>query len=110
VRDTKTALPTFAETLKRLPGPLGAYTSVSDCADALLKNLEGRGRRVFVPRSVGTVAAWRQLVTGVLGEKLVLAQSRTAVPQLEREIAQLHGEEFGAHSVEANRTGRVGPG
>ena len=39
VRDTKAALPTFAETLGRLPGPLGAYTSVSDCADALVGNL-----------------------------------------------------------------------
>jgi len=104
VRDTKAALPTFAQTLGRLPGPLGAYTSVGDCAEALIGNLEGRGRRVFVPRAVGTVAAWRQLVTGVLGEKLVLARSREAVPQLEREIAQLQGREFGANSVEVGRS------
>jgi NAD(P)-dependent dehydrogenase (short-subunit alcohol dehydrogenase family) len=105
VRDTKAALPTFADTLGRLPGPLGAYTSVGDCAEALVGNLERRGRRVFVPRGVGTIAAWRQLVTGVLGEKLVMAQSRTAVPQLEQEIADLRGQEFGAHSVEARRPG-----
>jgi len=104
VRDTKAALPTFAQTLGRLPGPLGAYTSVGDCAEALIGNLERRGRRVFVPRSVGVVAAWRQVVTGVLGEKLVLARSRTAVPQLEREIADLEGREFGANSVEARRS------
>jgi hypothetical protein len=53
-----------------------------------------------VPRSVGVVAAWRQVVTGVLGEKLVLAQARTAVPGLERDIADLQGQEFGANSVE----------
>jgi NAD(P)-dependent dehydrogenase (short-subunit alcohol dehydrogenase family) len=105
VRDTKAALPTFAETLGKLPGPLGAYTSVSDCADALVVNLERRGRRVFVPRAVGVVAAWRQLVTGVLGEKLVLARSRTAVPRLEAEIADLQGQEFGANSVESHRAG-----
>jgi NAD(P)-dependent dehydrogenase (short-subunit alcohol dehydrogenase family) len=105
VRDTKAALPTFAETLGRLPGPLGAYTSVGDCAEALVRNLERRGRRVFVPRAVGTVAAWRQLVTGVLGEKLMLARSRTAVPRLEREIADLQGHEFGANSVESHRAG-----
>ena len=103
-RDTKAALPTFAETLARLPGPLGAYTSVGDCAEALVQNLERRGRRVFVPRAVGVVAAWRQVVTGVLGERLVLAGSRTAVPRLEREIADLQGQEFGAHSVEAHRS------
>jgi hypothetical protein len=39
----------------------------------------------------------------VLGEKLVLAQSRTAVPRLEREIADLQGQEFGANSVESHR-------
>jgi NAD(P)-dependent dehydrogenase (short-subunit alcohol dehydrogenase family) len=104
VRDTKLALPTFADTMARLPGPLGAYTSVGDCAEALIGALERRGRRVFVPRSVGTVAAWRQLVTGVLGEALVLARSRTAVPELELQIADLQGQEFGVHSVEAHRT------
>jgi NAD(P)-dependent dehydrogenase (short-subunit alcohol dehydrogenase family) len=103
VRDTKAALPTFKATLDRLPGPLGSYTSVSDCADALLRNLETRGRRVFVPRSVGFVAAWRQAIIGAVGEKLVLAQAKTAVPQLEREIAALGGEEFGANSVERGR-------
>ena len=106
VRDTKAALPTFKATLDRLPGPLGSYTSVSDCADALLRNLETRGRRVFVPRSVGVFSAWRQAFVGVLGEKLVLAQARTAVPQLEQEIAALGGEEFGANSVERGRAAR----
>jgi NAD(P)-dependent dehydrogenase (short-subunit alcohol dehydrogenase family) len=104
VRDTKAALPTFKATLDRLPGPLGSYTSVSDCADALLRNLEDRGRRVFVPRSVGFFSAWRQAVVGAVGEKLVLAQAKTAVPQLEREIAALGGEEFGANSVERGRS------
>jgi len=103
VRDTKAALPTFKATLDRLPGPLGSYTSVSDCADALLRNLETRGRRVFVPRSVVFFSAWRQAVIGAVGEKLVLAQSKVAVPQLEEEIAALNGEEFGANSVERGR-------
>jgi hypothetical protein len=34
----------------------------------------------------------------------MLAQARTAVPGLEREIADLAGQEFGAHSVEGSRT------
>lgn len=103
VRDTKAALSTFAATLDRLPGPLGSYTSVSACADALLRNLESRGRRVSVPRSVSFFAAWRQVVIGAVGEKLVLQRATTAVPQLEREIAALNGEEFGANSVERGR-------
>ena len=50
VRDTEEALPTFAATRKQLPGPLGAFTSVEVCAEALVENLETRRRRVFVPR------------------------------------------------------------
>ena len=99
VRDTEAALPTFAETRRRLPGPLGAYTSVEACAEALVDNLETRRRRVFVPRSVGTVAALRQVVTGVLSEKLAMAVSAKKVPQLERDIQALNGREFGTNSV-----------
>src|SRR3954471_21810532 len=72
VRDTEEALPTFKETRKQLPGPLGAYTSVEACAQALADNLETRGRRVFVPRSVGVVAALRQVFTGAVSEKIML--------------------------------------
>src|SRR3954465_4250342 len=99
VRDTEAALPTFAATRKQLPGPLGAYTSVEECAQALVENLETRGRRVFVPRSVGVVSALRQLVTGALAEKVMLRTAAVRVPQLERDIAALDGQEFGRNSV-----------
>jgi NAD(P)-dependent dehydrogenase (short-subunit alcohol dehydrogenase family) len=99
VRDTEAALPTFAKTRSQLPGPLGAYTSVEACAEALVENLETRGRRVFVPGSVGVVSALRQMVTGVLAEKVAMKVSARRVPQLERDIRALDGQEFGAHSV-----------
>ncbi len=99
VRDTEAALPTFADTRSRLPGPLGAFTSVEACAEALVDNLETRRRRVFVPGSVGIVSALRQVLTGVLAEKIMLPIVRSRVPQLERDIAALHGREFGANSV-----------
>jgi NAD(P)-dependent dehydrogenase (short-subunit alcohol dehydrogenase family) len=99
VRDTEAALPTFAATRKQLPGPLGAYTSVEACADALLENLETRGRRVFVPGSVVVVSALRQLVTGVVAEKVAMKVSAKRVPQLERDIRALNGREFGENSV-----------
>jgi hypothetical protein len=54
---------------------------------------------VFVPRSVGTVAALRQMVTGVLAEKVAMRVSATKVPQLERDIAALNGQEFGSNSA-----------
>jgi NAD(P)-dependent dehydrogenase (short-subunit alcohol dehydrogenase family) len=101
VRDTEEALPTFAATRKRLPGPLGAFTSVETCADALVENLETRGRRVFVPRSVGVVAALRQVFTGALAEKVMMRASASQVPALEKDIAALGGRQFGKNSVGA---------
>jgi NAD(P)-dependent dehydrogenase (short-subunit alcohol dehydrogenase family) len=99
VRDTEASLPTFKQVRSKLPGPLGAFTSVEACAEALVENLETRRRRVFVPRSVGTVAALRQLVTGALSEKIMMKAAAQRVPELERDIAALQGREFGASSV-----------
>jgi NAD(P)-dependent dehydrogenase (short-subunit alcohol dehydrogenase family) len=99
VRDTEEALPTFKATREQLPGPLGAFTSVDACAEALVENLETRGRRVFVPGSVGVISALRQVVTGVLAEKVAMLVSAKRVPQLERDIQALGGREFGKNSV-----------
>src|SRR4051812_7995294 len=101
VRDTEEALPTFKATRKQLPGPLGAFTSVHECAQALVENLETRRRRVFVPGSVAVVSALRQMVTGVLAEKVAMAVSAKRVPELERDIAALDGREFGKKSIGA---------
>jgi NAD(P)-dependent dehydrogenase (short-subunit alcohol dehydrogenase family) len=101
VRDTEEALPTFKATRKQLPGPLGAFTSVDECAQALVENLETRRRRVFVPGSVAVVSALRQMVTGVVAEKVAMLVSAKRVPQLERDIAKLNGQEFGKNSVGA---------
>jgi NAD(P)-dependent dehydrogenase (short-subunit alcohol dehydrogenase family) len=101
VRDTEAALPTFAKSRKQLPGPLGAYTSVEQCAQALVENLETRRRRVFVPGSVAVVSALRQMITGAVAEKLALLVSAKRVPQLERDIAALNGQEFGKNSIGA---------
>jgi NAD(P)-dependent dehydrogenase (short-subunit alcohol dehydrogenase family) len=101
VRDTEAALPTFATSRKQLPGPLGAYTSVEECAQALVENLETRRRRVFVPGSVAVVSALRQMVTGAVAEKVALLVSARRVPQLERDIQALNGQEFGKNSIGA---------
>jgi len=99
VRDTEDALPTFKATRQQLPGPLGAFTSVDACAEALVENLETRRRRVFVPGSVGVISALRQVVTGAASEKVMLMAAKRRVPQLERDIEALNGREFGKNSV-----------
>src|SRR5215218_6026399 len=107
VRDTEAALPTFKATRSQLPGPLGAFTSVDACAEGLVKNLETRRRRVFVPGSVAVVSALRQMVTGVVAEKVAMLVSARRVPQLERDIRALDGQEFGRHSVGDKRRGNA---
>jgi NAD(P)-dependent dehydrogenase (short-subunit alcohol dehydrogenase family) len=99
VRDAEAALPSFAATRRGMPGPLGASTSVEACAEALVDNLETRGRRVFVPRSVGVLSALRQVLTGAPGERAALRFWAERVPQLERDIAALGGQEFGRSSL-----------
>ena len=106
VRDIEAALPTLAASRRQLPGPLGAWTSVEACAEALVENLETRGRRVFVPRSVGVVSALRQVVTGALAEKVTMRISASRVPRLERDIAALQGQEFGRNSRGGRGTGQ----
>jgi hypothetical protein len=56
---------------------------------------------VFVPGSVAVVSALRQMVTGVVAEKVAMLVSAKRVPRLERDIARLNGQEFGKNSVGA---------
>ena len=102
VRDTEEALPTFKATRKQLPGPLGAFTSVEVCAEALVENLETRAPAGVRARARSrVVSALRQMVTGVLAEKVAMKVSAKRVPQLERDIAALDGREFGKNSIGA---------
>jgi hypothetical protein len=48
---------------------------------------------------VGVVAALRQVITGAVGERIAMKVAAGRVPQLERDIAALQGQEFGRNSV-----------
>jgi NAD(P)-dependent dehydrogenase (short-subunit alcohol dehydrogenase family) len=98
VRDVKADSSTFEDTLKKLPYPLGALTSVEDCADGFLAGIERRKRRVFVPKAVAVVAALRPIVFSTLGDLPVIAQAKKAVPQLEEQFRRT-GRAFGATSA-----------
>lgn len=105
VRDAKADLPGFAETLRRLPGPLGAQTSVERCAEAFLRAIERRARRVYVPRSLAVVQALRPVLLSPLGDLVLRRSAARSVPELEAQVRAL-GRSFGAHSVETTRTPR----
>lgn len=99
VRDQQRDLEAFNEMLKTLPGPFGSMTSVEECAAAMVGAIERRKRRVFVPRSLGPLAAVRQLFASPGAERVSARTARRLIPRLEAEVAAL-GRSFGAHSVE----------
>lgn len=108
VRDARHDLGAFDEIVRRLPGPFATVTSPRDCAAALVGAIEGRRRKVFVPRSLAVVAALRSLMTSPLAERLLLHRVRTLLPELEREAAAL-GRPFGENSVETTGPAARGP-
>ncbi|HET8645785.1 MAG TPA: short-chain dehydrogenase/reductase [Vicinamibacteria bacterium] len=103
VRDVRHDLASFDALLRRLPGPFGRITSVEDCAEALVRAIERRRRRVFVPRSLALWWAARPLLGSRLGEALLRRQARRFLPILEQQVAAL-GRSFGEHSVEGRGT------
>jgi NAD(P)-dependent dehydrogenase (short-subunit alcohol dehydrogenase family) len=98
VRDQRSELKTFEEALKALPWPMGAITSVHECADAIVHAIERRRRRVYVPRAVALVSALRTVVTGPLADLAMRRELRRKVPELEAEVTTL-GTWFGGSSV-----------
>jgi NAD(P)-dependent dehydrogenase (short-subunit alcohol dehydrogenase family) len=103
VRDVRHDLRVFDATLRTLPGPLGRVTPVETCAAALVRAIERRSRTVFIPRTVGPIAAVRQLLASPLSDLVVRRQARRLLPELEREARAL-GRPFGASSVGMGRT------
>ncbi|HEX2356333.1 MAG TPA: SDR family oxidoreductase [Micromonosporaceae bacterium] len=104
VRDAKDDLPSFRYALRRLPWPLGSYTSVQACARAFVRGIERRRRRVYVPRAVAGVQAARSAFASPFSDALVGHFARTVVPRMESEVRAL-GRGFGLHSAVAEAVG-----
>ena len=98
VRDPRKELPTFDRVLSTLPPPFGGVTPVATCADAFVDGIARRSRRVFVPRSLGPLAAIRQLFASPLAERVTGRLTRRLLPELEREVRAL-GRAFGENSA-----------
>jgi len=106
VRDFQEDMPSFQETIRKLPWPLNHITSVEACADAIVRGIERRRRRIYVPRALAGVQAARTLVLGPVAEAIIRRPARTAVPELERDVAAL-GRAFGRHSSALGRPAQV---
>lgn len=98
VRDAQEDLPAFRAALERLPWPVGSTTSVRACAAAFVRAIEGRRRRVYVPRPVGLLQAGRALVLSPLTDLVVGRGARTSVPAMEEQVRSL-GRAFGRHTA-----------
>ncbi|MDT5295266.1 MAG: hypothetical protein QOJ76_2146 [Acidobacteriota bacterium] len=98
VRDTRRDLESFNELLGRLPGPFGSLTSANVCAEAFVRAIEQRKRKLYVPRTLAPLAAVRQLFMSSLTDYLLGRHTRRLIPKVEREVLAL-GRSFGANSM-----------
>lgn len=62
--------PAFDAARRRLPWPLDTVTSADDCARALVRAIERRKRKVYVPRSLALVQAIRPVVQSRVGDRI----------------------------------------
>ncbi|MFG3682842.1 SDR family oxidoreductase [Micromonospora chalcea] len=94
VRETRADLPAFEAALAKLPWPLRRTTTVIECAEAFVRAIERRSRRVYVPRAVAGVQAVRSVLVSPLADRLVGRTARATVPLIEEQARAL-GRGFG---------------
>src|SRR5690606_22195568 len=102
VRDARRDLATFLETQRRLPWPMNRTVPVEQCAQAMMRAIERRSRRVYVPGPVAGVQALRTIANGRLVQGMLVRAGCEAVTRLEDEGRSL-GRSFGVHSVGLGR-------
>lgn len=100
VHDAQQDLPSFRDTLRRLPWPLRSVTPVEACAASFVDALQRRRRRVYVPRALAGYQNLRSLLVSPVSEAIIARRARVSVPQMEDEVRAL-GRSFGSHSTEA---------
>ena len=99
VRDSKADLPSFGQVLAALPWPLNKTTSVSRCAEAFVKGIEGRKDRVYCPRWVRLFRWLKPVLSTRVGELPVRRSFAELVPQMDAEVAAL-GRSTSAYNEE----------
>ncbi|MGZ5446271.1 MAG: SDR family oxidoreductase [Thermoanaerobaculia bacterium] len=99
VRDAQQDLASFRTMVSKLPGPFSVITPVDECADAIVRGIEKRRRRVFVPKSLALFSALRQFFMSAFMDRIAWARTGKIVVQMEAEARSL-GRAFGEHSVE----------
>lgn len=86
VQDAKQDLSAFSMMFERMPGPLGATTTVQACADAFVAGIEKRSTRINVPRWVGVMRWLKPLLTTPLGEREARRHAPETIPIMDAEV------------------------
>jgi NAD(P)-dependent dehydrogenase (short-subunit alcohol dehydrogenase family) len=89
VRDSKADLPSFTELLSKLPWPLNKTTSVDNCAEAFVKGIEHRKRRVYCPGWVGWLRWLKPVLSTPIGENAVAKTATELLPRMDEEVKAL---------------------
>ncbi len=101
VRDWET-MASFGKARARAPRFLRRVLSVEECASALVDGLERRSRRIYIPKSLAWLQAFRTLFFSRAWDAYMGPIARESIPEVEREVVA-HGRPFGAKSVEARK-------
>ena len=89
VRGAEADLPSFRKLRDGLPYPGNVTTSVSDAAEAIVRGLERRERRVYVPRAVAIANVAQGFVNSTLAWPWFKRFAGKSVPDVEREVDAL---------------------
>lgn len=89
VQDAKRDLTAFRDMLDSLPGPLGATTSVEECAEAFVRGIEKRATRINVPGWVGLLRLFKPLLSSRLFELVSRRDARRTLPLMDEEVVRL---------------------
>ncbi|AYJ50228.1 SDR family oxidoreductase [Rhodococcus sp. P1Y] len=89
VQDAKADLGAFREMLDVMPGPFGQTMTVDKCVDAFVDGLEGRKRKVYVPKWVGFAGRFRSIVNSAVGDRALLKHVPRLLPKMDAEVAAL---------------------
>lgn len=96
VRGADADLPTFKKLRGKLPWPANSTTTVEECAEALVRGIEKRAARIYVPGSVAMVNALRAAIGGSLAERATRRTAAALIPDLEADVTAL-GRSFATH-------------
>jgi NAD(P)-dependent dehydrogenase (short-subunit alcohol dehydrogenase family) len=102
VRDIQRELPTISAVLGSAPWPLNRAVPASVCARRIVRAIERRQRRIYIPRTLAGLQAMRTLVNGRLGEAVMTRFARGQVARLEQDVRSLR-RSFGASSMGLGR-------